>query len=192
MEGRSLNLWHALRQECAGAWRSARYDLASHRATKLGGAFTEEFEPTAPSVRPPSRVVPLTGVTLLLAGGAAGAFLAISGGLAAVGDPEGPSLAQGYAATATAPAGTAAAAGTGGGATPVTPRLPAAPRPSQSPAPGATTPPPPPPPPVTEGSSLPPSSASASASASDPAPSASQSSQSDTDGSRSRGHRGRR
>jgi hypothetical protein len=77
-------VWHTLRREYAGAWRSVRYDLASRRAAKLAVAFTEEFAPGTPPVPTPSRVVPLTGVALLLAGGAAGAFVAISGGLAAV------------------------------------------------------------------------------------------------------------
>src|SRR5688572_4184897 len=65
-----MTLWHTLRQEASGAWRSVRYDLDSHRAAKLADAFTEEFE--APLHAPePSRMVPLAGVALLLAGGAA-------------------------------------------------------------------------------------------------------------------------
>jgi hypothetical protein len=79
-----LNLWHALRRECVGAWRSVRYDVHTHRATKLRGAFTEEFEPGRPRVPAQSRLIPVSGVALLLAGGTAGAFLAISGGLAAL------------------------------------------------------------------------------------------------------------
>jgi hypothetical protein len=207
MEGRSLNLWHALRRECSGAWRSVRYDLATNRAAKVAGglrgphreaswaglaeAFTEEFEPGRAPVPTPSRLVPLTGVTLLLAGGAAGAFLAITGGLAAVDGPDGSSPARQYAATAS-PTTTAAATGNGGGASAGNPRrAAAAPRTSLSPGP-ATLPPPASPPPIVEASSLPPSSVAASASASSPAPSASESSQANTEGPRSRGHRGRR
>src|SRR3712207_7611499 len=43
-EGRSLNLWHALRRECNGAWRSVRYDLAPPRAARLAGAYTRSEE----------------------------------------------------------------------------------------------------------------------------------------------------
>jgi hypothetical protein len=191
MEGRSLNLWHALQRECSGAWRSVRYDLTTHRAARLAGAFTEEFEPGRAPVPSPSRLVPLTGVTLLLAGGAAGAFLAITGGMAAVGGPDKPPLAREYTATAS-PTTTAAGSGSGGGAQPGTPRHAAA-APRSSPTTGPTEPSPlPPPPPVTEASKLPPSSASASASPSSPAPSASESSQRNTEGPRSHGRRGGR
>jgi hypothetical protein len=87
-EKQAVGLRHTLRRELTGAWRSVRYDLDHHRAAKLADAFTEEFEPVAETER--SRVVPLAGVALLLAGGAAGAFLAISGGLAALGTDDPP------------------------------------------------------------------------------------------------------
>jgi hypothetical protein len=195
-----LNLWHALRRECTGAWRSVRYDLATHRAARLAGAYTEEFQPGHPPVPTPSRLVPFTGVTLLLIGGAAGAFLAITGGMAAIGGPEGPPVARDHAATATAGPTTTADAAGGGDAGPGTPRRPAAaPRTSPTPAPSTSLAAPPPPPPVIERTSPAPSASaspsesagSASPSSSTP-PSASQSSQADTEGPRSRGHRGRR
>jgi hypothetical protein len=90
-----MRLWHGLRREAAGAWRSLRYDLDLHRAAKLASAFTEEFAYTddldadpqhgrpGPSRR--SRLLPLWGVGMLFVGGAAGAYLAIGGGLAALG-----------------------------------------------------------------------------------------------------------
>jgi hypothetical protein len=198
MEGRSLNLWHALRRECSGAWRSVRYDLATNKAAKLAGAFTEEFQPSRPPAPARSRLVPLTGVTLLLAGGAAGAFLAISGGLAAVGAPDRSPLARDQVATATTGATTTAAAGgSGGGASPAATRhAAAAPRTSPTPGPQIAgdpeIPAPVPPAPIVEASSLPPSSAPASAGPSSPAPSTSESSQGNTEGPRSRGRRGRR
>lgn len=191
-----MNLWHALRRECGGAWRSVRYDLATHRSARLAGAYTEEFQPSDPPVPTPSRLVPLTGVTLLLIGGAAGAFLAISGGLAALGEPGGPPAARDYAATASTAPAVGKNAGAGGGASPAPARRAAAdPRPSPTPTP--STPVATPPPPVTEGTS---SSAPPSAGPSSPAPStsapasasASESSDGNTEGPRSRGHRGRR
>jgi hypothetical protein len=195
-----LNLWQALRRECTGAWRSVRYDLATNRAAKVAGAYTEEFRPSGPPVPAPSRLVPLTGVTLLLAGGAAGAFLAISGGIAAIGGPAGPPPPRGQAATA--PADPVAADGTpvsGAGGGPVTPRR-AAGTTRPSPTPEPTGPPaPPPPPPVIEGTSSAssgPAGASSSAGSPSPStstsPSASQSSDANTEGPRSRGPRGRR
>jgi hypothetical protein len=83
-----VNLGHTLRREATGAWRSARYDLERHRAARVAGAFTEEFGPSPYRGAGRSRVVPLVGVTLLLVGGAAGAALAIGGGLAALGIDE--------------------------------------------------------------------------------------------------------
>jgi hypothetical protein len=190
-----LNLWHALRRECTGAWRSVRYDLATHRATKVAGAYTEEFQPGGPPVPTPSRMVPLTGVTLLLAGGAAGAFLAISGGMAAIGGPDTPALAQEYAAAASTAPVASETSGSGAGTNPVTPRRAAGTtRPSPTPAP-STPPAPPAPPPVVEGTSSasgPSTSASSADPSTSPSPSASQSSGGSTEGPRSRGHRGRR
>jgi hypothetical protein len=165
-----------------------RYDLAAHRAVKLAGAFTEEFAPSGPPVPTPSRLVPLAGVALLLAGGAAGAFVAINGGLAAV--DSGPPAAAPPAAAAPAPA-----YGTGT----VTPSAP----PSQAPPPrrvGAYRSPEPGPvpapaisEPVTEGSLLPTDpSVEASSAPPDPTPSASESNGEDDAAHRSRGPRPRR
>jgi hypothetical protein len=191
-----VNLWHALRRECAGAWRSVRYDLATHRATKVAGAYTEEFRPSGPPVPAPSRLVPLTGVSLLLVGGAAGAFLAISGGLAALGDPPGPPAAREYAETASSAPVAGKNGGAGAGASPAPARRAAAdPRPSLTPVPSA--PPALAPPPVTEATSSAPPSASSSAAPSTSAStsvsaSASESSSASTEGPRSHGHRSRR
>jgi serine/threonine-protein kinase len=146
--------------------------MATRRAAKLAGAFTEEFAPSGPPVPTPSRLVPLTGVALLLAGGAAGVFVAINGGLAAVTADE-PQPSSPPAAAAAVPASTAPQS-----APPSTP-------PSQPPArrPGAVrTPEPGPVPapilsiPVTEGSVLPTNpSVEASSTSPEPSPSASES-----------------
>jgi hypothetical protein len=151
-------MWHTLRREMAGAWRSVRYDLDSHRAAKLAGAFTEEFEPSTHTGSGPSRLVPLTGVALLLAGGAAGAVLAINGGLSALGTDSPPPLADRPAAAATA----GAAQQTAQAAAPVQPS-----RPGTPPRPDSrrSTPPPSPPfevgtptaAPIVEGTDAPPS-----------------------------------
>jgi len=157
-------LWHTLRREATGAWRSVRYDLDSHRAAKLAGAFTEELEPSGDPDR--SRLLPLTGVALLLAGGAAGAFLAISGGLAALSADQAPLAIDRPAAASAAPLDdpvVAASSGHRAG----TPRRPGGRQVSASPAgpPGLAGPAGPPaavagpagPAPVLEGSALPPS-----------------------------------
>jgi hypothetical protein len=186
-----VSLWHALHRECAGAWRSVRYDLATRRAARLAGAFTEEFAPSTPPVPTPSRIVPLTGVALLLAGGAAGAFVAINGGLAAVTD-ERPAPAPPAAAAPDPTYGTATT-------TPSTaPSQPTARRPGayRSPVPG-----PAPAPvisiPITEGNVLPTGpSIEASSASSAPGPSTSESEPDDdaahTDAPRSRAPRPRR
>jgi hypothetical protein len=172
--GRSdaVSLWDALHRECSGAWRSVRYDMATRRAAKLAGAFTEEFAPSGPPVPTPSRLVPLTGVALLLAGGAAGVFVAISGGLAAVTTDE-PQPSSAPAAAAPAPT-SAAPNGNPSGAAPSQPppRRPGAartPEPGPVPAPILSIP-------VTEGSVLPTDpSVEASSVSPEPSPSASQS-----------------
>jgi hypothetical protein len=186
----AVSLWHALHRECSGAWRSMRYDLAARRAIKLAGAFTEEFAPSGPPVPTPSRLVPLAGVALLLAGGAAGAFVAINGGLAAVNSDPPAASPPAAAAPETAPTyGT-------GTATPGAP-------PSQAPPPrrvGAYRSPEPGPvpapaisPPVTEGSLLPTDpSVEASSAPADPTPSASESDGAHDGAHRSRGPRPRR
>ncbi len=167
-----MSLWHALHRECTGAWRSVRYDLASRRAVKLAGAFTEEFAPTGPPVPTPSRLVPLTGVALLLAGGAAGVFVAINGGLAAVASGE-PRPSSPPAVAAQAPGPEASPSGPGG-APPSQPpaRRPGAARtpvPGLVPAPALSVP-------VTEGSVLPTDpSVEASSASPEPTPSVSES-----------------
>ena len=185
-------MWHALRRECTGAWRSVHYDLASRRAAKLAGAFTEEFAPSSPPVPTPSRLVPLAGVALLLAGGAAGAFVAISGGLAAVTADDRPAACR--------PAAAAPDPGYGIGTT--TPSIPPSqpparrpgvyrtPQPGPAPAPAVTSP-------ITEGSLLPTDpSGAASSESSAPAPSASESGPDDdatrTEAPRSRSGHSRR
>jgi len=184
-----VSLWHTLRREYAGAWRSVRYDLASRRAAKLAVAFTEEFAPGTPPMPAPSRLVPLTGVALLLAGGAAGAFVAINGGLAAVASKP---------PTATPPAAAPAAPGVGTTTPSAAPsaapaRRPGAyrtPGPGPIPAPIVSVP-------ITDGSAAPTSpsveassmspSAQPSASESDPAGNGTH-----TEGPRSRGQQPRR
>jgi hypothetical protein len=93
------NVFGRIGREAAGVWRSMRYDLDAHRAARLGSAFTREIEPPDGGSR--SRLVPLTGVALLVAGGAAGAVLAVSGGLAALGTDTAPLANQGAPATTT-------------------------------------------------------------------------------------------
>jgi hypothetical protein len=175
-----LNVWHTLRRECSGAWRSVRYDLATHRAARLSGALTEEFAPSSPPVPTPSRLVPLTGVTLLLAGGAAGAFLAISGGLAAL--DTGPPPAEQAVAAVPARESTGAV----GPTTPASPVGPHRAATRRTPSPGT------PPtsvssPPITESSELPTSPSADESSA--PASASASPSPSETSAGRRRWHR---
>lgn len=170
-----MKLWHAFRRETLGAWRSVRYDLATHRAVKVAVAPTEEFQPTRPPVPGPSRAVPLTGMVLLLAGGAAGALLAIGSGLAALAPDPGPSERPAAAATvpgvgfgrpapATSPLGVAPHRPGPASATPsVVPAAPVAP----APLPEATTAPSPSPSASSVSSTSPSPSPSASASSSE-------------------------
>jgi hypothetical protein len=93
-----VGLWQTVRGELAGALRSARYDVDRHRAVRralrLATAETSEYAPRPrpyPTTRPPyrdeprsRRVVTTTGVALLVAGGAAGTYLAVAGGLTAL------------------------------------------------------------------------------------------------------------
>jgi hypothetical protein len=164
-----------------------RYDLAARRAVKLAGAFTEEFAPSGPPVPTPSRLVPLAGVALLLAGGAAGAFVAINGGLAAV-NP-GPPAASRQAAAAPPAYGTGTVTPSAPGSQAPPPRRVGAyrsPEPGPVPAPAISTP-------VTEGSVLPTEpSVEASSASPDPTPSASESDDHHDGAHRSRGPRPRR
>jgi hypothetical protein len=121
-----VGLWHTVRREVAGAWRSARYDvlrqIGVYRAAKLLTAETTELARAdligyrhrqRSGVRSPQRVVATTGVALLVAGGAAGTYLAVAGGLAALtADPLAPTVAApappAMSASRPASAGTAA------------------------------------------------------------------------------------
>ncbi|GGM80615.1 hypothetical protein ACFFX1_48760 [Dactylosporangium sucinum] len=111
-----MALWHKVRRELAGAWRSARYDVTRHRRrrlmVRLAGAETAEFGPRGHrglhvAKRPPRRIAAGAGVALLVAGGAAGTYLAVAGSLTALRPgPAQPPAAQPAApapATATVP-----------------------------------------------------------------------------------------
>jgi hypothetical protein len=112
-----VGLWLKVHREVAGAWRSACYDMARHamrkRVVRLRMAETAEFGPRHHRgqhvMRSPyrSRVAATTGVALLVAGGAAGTYLAVAGSLAAL-------QAEPYDAPVAAPAAPAP----GGGANP--------------------------------------------------------------------------
>jgi hypothetical protein len=88
----AVGLWLKVHREVAGAWRSACYDMCRHvsqrRAVRLRLAETAEFAPRHHRgqhvMRGPyrSRVAATTGVALLVAGGAAGTYLAVAGSLA--------------------------------------------------------------------------------------------------------------
>jgi hypothetical protein len=100
-----VGLWRIVRGELGGTWRSARYDvhrrLAVRRALRLASAETTELPGAAVTMaaprrrrpatrRPygepprPRRMVASTGVALLVAGGAAGTYLAVAGTLTAL------------------------------------------------------------------------------------------------------------
>ena len=87
-----MGLWYSLGRELAGAWRSVSYDVnqqvSSHRAAKLAMADTAELaRPYLRRVvaqRQQRHLAATTGVALLVAGGAAGTYLAVAGGLAAL------------------------------------------------------------------------------------------------------------
>ena len=95
-----MALWHSVRREVAGALRSARYDVERHRRARrvihLATAETNELargfasaprpvRAVRPSPRPKSRrVMAGAGVGLLVAGGAAGTYLAVAGSLSAL------------------------------------------------------------------------------------------------------------
>ncbi|WP_432829479.1 hypothetical protein [Dactylosporangium sp. CA-092794] len=89
-----MGLWLKVHREVAGAWRSACYDISRHalqrRVVRLGMAETAEFGPRGHRgrhvARRPQRrrVAATTGVALLVAGGAAGTYLAVAGSLTAL------------------------------------------------------------------------------------------------------------
>ncbi|MGI5237142.1 hypothetical protein [Dactylosporangium sp. CA-139066] len=108
-----MGLWLKVHREVAGAWRSACYDISRHatrkRSVRLRMAETADFGPRHHRgqhvMRGPyrNRVAATTGVALLVAGGAAGTYLAVAGSLAAL-RPE-PYEAPVAAPAAPAPAG---------------------------------------------------------------------------------------
>jgi hypothetical protein len=89
-----VGLWLKVHREVTGAWRSACYDMYRHvgrrRDVRLRMAETAEYGPRShrgqhvmrASTR--SRAAATTGVALLVAGGAAGTYLAVAGSLAAL------------------------------------------------------------------------------------------------------------
>jgi hypothetical protein len=114
-----VRLWLKVHREVAGAWRSACYDVARHatrkRVVRLRMAETADFGPrhhrgqhvmrSSYRSRPArSRAAATTGVALLVAGGAAGTYLAVAGSLAAL-------QAEPYDGPVAAPAAPAPAAG---------------------------------------------------------------------------------
>jgi hypothetical protein len=94
-----VGLWHTVRREVAGAWRSARYDVdrvvGQHRAVRLRHAETKELTPRE-FPRRRYRMASTGGVVLLVAGGAAGTYLAVASSLSALRapvDPDAPPIA---------------------------------------------------------------------------------------------------
>lgn len=89
-----MRLWLKVHREVAGAWRSACYDMYRHvsrrRSVRLQMAETAEFGPRNHRglhvARSPNRhrIAATTGVALLVAGGAAGTYLAVAGSLTAL------------------------------------------------------------------------------------------------------------
>lgn len=85
-----MGLLHAVHREVAGAWRSLRYDMQSqvdsHRRSRLLTAETTEMarHDVLHRGRPRQRLVAMGGVALLVAGGAAGTYLAVAGSLTAL------------------------------------------------------------------------------------------------------------
>jgi hypothetical protein len=108
-----VRLWLNVHREVAGVWRSACYDIARHatrrRVVRLRMAETADFGPRHHRgqhvMRSPyrSRMAATTGVALLVAGGAAGTYLAVAGSLAAL--QSGPYEAPFAAPAAPAPVG---------------------------------------------------------------------------------------
>ncbi|WP_433079131.1 hypothetical protein ACQP1P_39320 [Dactylosporangium sp. CA-052675] len=108
-----MGLWLKVHREVAGAWRSACYDMYRHanrrRAVRLRMAETAEYGPRnhrgqhVMKTTGRHRAAATTGVALLVAGGAAGTYLAVAGSLAALapGPYEAPVAAP--AAPATSP-----------------------------------------------------------------------------------------
>lgn len=92
-----MGLWLKVHREVTGAWRSACYDVyrqvSRRKLTQLLTQDTAEFAPRhrAPHApRRPRRVAATSGVALLVAGGAAGTYLAVAGSLTALRTPPAP------------------------------------------------------------------------------------------------------
>jgi hypothetical protein len=105
-----VGLWLKVHREVTGAWRSACYDVyrqVSRR--KLAQLLTDETTEFAARHRArdvprrPRRVAATSGVALLVAGGAAGTYLAVAGSLTALRMPPPVSVAAAAAPTFTAP-----------------------------------------------------------------------------------------
>jgi hypothetical protein len=83
-----VGLWNSVRREVIGVVRSARYDVnrhvGMHRAKKLCHADTAEFAVREIRTHHRRRMVTAGGVGLLVAGGAAGTYLAVVGSIAAL------------------------------------------------------------------------------------------------------------
>ncbi|GAA3451109.1 hypothetical protein [Dactylosporangium matsuzakiense] len=111
-----MGLLLKVHREVAGAWRSACYDMYRHasrrRSVRLRMQETAEYGPRnhrgqhVMRASSRSRAAATTGVALLVAGGAAGTYLAVAGSLAALQpDPyEAPVAAPAAPATAPNPA----------------------------------------------------------------------------------------
>lgn len=89
-----MGLWLKVHREVTGAWRSACYDVyrqvGRRQLAQLLTAETAEFAARhrARNVpRGPRRVAATSGVALLVAGGAAGTYLAVAGSLTALRTP---------------------------------------------------------------------------------------------------------
>lgn len=92
-----MGLWLKVHREVTGAWRSACYDVyrqvSRRKLAQLLTQETAEFAPRhrAPDApRRPRRVAATSGVALLVAGGAAGTYLAVAGSLTALRTPPPP------------------------------------------------------------------------------------------------------
>jgi hypothetical protein len=99
-----VTLWHTLRHEVVGAWRSVRYDVRppgdGDRHEPDDHAYLDaEIDVRALSGNETGRrLVTASGVVLLVAGGAAGTYLAVAGGLGSLMTDTGDNGLSPYAA----------------------------------------------------------------------------------------------
>src|SRR5919199_1757008 len=75
---RAMKPWDVLRREAAGLRRSIRYDLV--RRAEAQRALAARRPTEVLDADRPRRAFTVTGVSLVLAGGAAGTYLAVAGG----------------------------------------------------------------------------------------------------------------